>query len=661
MVETGIDLWSFCVDVDKTLVKSHRKMGKLSKNHQNITGICLFIRCLLSAQSTTKKTCIDMILSPQKIGYSRYLWDCFARMYPNDWSRNLPFILLNENIEQMKEQEDLFVALCANAKSLCYLESCAVNLNMRVLTQLILLARLVMELEIWLDVKAIQDLFPMDLKFLNWNNWQRVLMSKVPQVSTIRMLFDQVYNNAQKNVSIFPNFMFALRVSRGKAIPVSVDDTRIISDNSGAVMSQNIIDTTNDDFLIFIMTSVQNVAKLQTDENASLLQFEYGYEFDGFVAWRFNASSRDNCSISDLVSYFTSSDKYSQIPKNTMTAHIVKVSKTDFETFQKTKRQEQEKHQQDQQQQQRERIFKKKLQKSLKRIEWKEMQKIVKNRQMKSSENWVSFITCLGSCWKVIVRRKMRFKEFIAKCRNFIKRAPIIKSSMALQRATIHGCFKVIAFILGELDAIQCFDVPEHSYELQTDYAFNFAMNLEFLVRPNMHDFIYRSDLGKNLIHCDHIALVAEYAEEEKIYSSPRIVSNMIMERCRILLKSKFPASLGKLLKHHTEFKHLSSIVDIFQLLNINIKAFLRLFEEDSLVFIRNLDFIYSDVIELNEKHVEPWQTSCKTKNVWRLLVNPLPQSVLLKWIYTQEPKTTLFKILGFEKDIGFSCKGLFR
>jgi hypothetical protein len=349
MMETGIDLWSFCVDVDKMLVKEHRKMGRLSKNHQNVTGICLFIRCLLSMKQSEKQTCIDMILSPQKMGYSFYLWDCFLRMYPNDWSRNLPFILLNENIEQMKEQEEVFVALSA-CKSLCYLESCAVNLNMRVLTQLILLARLVIELETFLEVKPIQDLFPMDLKLLNWNNWQRIVM-KSPQSNTIRMLFDQVYNNAQRNVSIFPNFMFALRVARGKAISVesdiaadpNVSDNVVPRDvnpveNSLALMnihsdvnshlpmvtnactressrarsSNNAITVTKDESIMFIMTSVQNLAKLQTNDNASLLQFKSGYEFDGFVAWKFNASDND-CEIRDLVSYFTSLDQYSRI------------------------------------------------------------------------------------------------------------------------------------------------------------------------------------------------------------------------------------------------------------------------------------------------------------------------------------------------------------
>jgi hypothetical protein len=674
MVETGIDLWSFCSDVDRIIMKKQRKQGRLDPNHRNITGICLFIRCLLSVPQSDKQSCIDMIICTgtheKTFEYSLYLWNCFLQAYPNDWSRNLPFLVFTQDIETLSEQQQVFVALTScTTEQLSHIKPG----TSRIFAQLILLARIVIELQIWLDLPKIQSLFPMDLKLLRWNHWYSMLGEK-PNIITIRVLFDQVYKNALENVSIFPNFIFALRVARKQTTSAflefspNMDDPKCESYETTLASSQI---TSKQEELVFILTSRKNLERLQTDDNAKWIHFDGNYyHFDDCIAWIVQGDEK----IHDLVDYFKNKTEYLEM-QNGMTAHIVKIPKIEFAKYQeektkaKLKAQQQKLH--DQQEEQRQRSVKKKQQKQQKKYKLRQMQENAKHKQMKSTENWKLFIHCLASYWKMLNQKKLRIKEFVTKCKNFVKNVPIHKTSLCLHRATIHGCFKVITFCLGELDSIHCFDVPEHSYELQTSYAFDFLMNLEFLVRPNIHDFIYRSDLGKNFIHCDHIALVAEYAEEKQIHTSSTLISDMIMERCRILLHSPFPSTLKKVLKKYPEFHHLSSIVDMFQLLNINIKALLRLHDENPWIFIRHLDAIYSDVIELSEKHVLPWQKSCKVKNVWRLLVNPLPQSVLLKWIYGMDAKhslfemtstdnirgTTLFEILGFEKDIGFRLK----
>jgi hypothetical protein len=668
MVETGVDLWSFCSDLDRIVMKKHLKQGRVDSNHRNITGICLFIRCLLAVQQSFKKSCIDMMISPQKFEsqYSLYLWKCFLQAHPNDWSRNLPFLVFTEHIEKLSEQQQVFVALTScTMDQLSHIKPG----TSRIFAQLILLARIVIELQIWLDLQKIQSLFPMDLKLLRWNPWYS-MMGEKPNIITIRVLFDQVYKNARENIAVFPNFIFALRVARKQTTAAFLDCVSNISD------IPSISDETipKQEEFVFIMTSRNNLERLQTDDNAKWIHFDVNYyQFDDFIAWIVEGDVK----IHDLVDYFKTKKEYLEM-QNGMTAHIVKIPKIEFAKYQEEKTKEKVKLQQqkflDQQEEQRQRSLKKKQQKQQKKCKLKQMQENVKHKQMKLSENWKLFIDCLTMYWKMLNRRKSRIKEFVTKCKNFVKNVPIHKTSLCLHRATIHGCFKVITFCLGELDSIHCFDVPEHSYELQTSHAFDFLMNLEFLIRPNIHDFIYRSDLGKNFIHCDHIALVAEYAEEKQIHTSSTMISDMIMERCRILLHSSFPSTLKQVLKKYPEFHHLSSIVDMFQLLNINIKALLRLHDENPWIFIRHLDAIYSDVIELSEKHVLPWQKSCKVKNVWRLLVNPLPQSVLLKWIYGMDAKhslfemtrapstdnirgTTLFEILGFEKDIGFRLK----
>ncbi len=674
MQQTGIDLWSFCVDVDRYQTKRYRKVGVLSQKHRNITGICLFIRCLLSKPDSS---CVDMLTYPQQsgreFGYAFYIWNCYLQKYPNDWSRHLAIRVMTENIHKFKEQQELFVALCNNTNTQKFLyHELQISIlrmhNRDILIQLVVLARLVTELIVYLDLKVIQTLFPMDLKLLKWETFVFALRNK--NIQTIQTLFDQAYANAQQNIAIFPNFIFALRVTFGQAIPIFYQD--IIIDHEQSISPEK-EDSQKEDLVIFV-TNKQNLAKLQDDENSKLIHFDITkmYEFQDFITWKKSGDAK----VQDLIEYFSHTDQYVKMKKNEMVqglSHIVKISPMEFELFCKKKLQDFQKQQQEAQDQQREQLLHKKQTKKHKKWQQEILRKQKKQANEKSIEKWQRFLGCLESYWKWIQRKKVRIQEFIVKCKKFLKHLPTIKTSLCLQRATLHGCFKVITFCLGELDSIHCFDIPDHSYELQSNHAFDYLMNLEFLVRPNIHDFIYRSDVGKYLQHCDHIALVAEYAEEQQLNTlksnndghsdgqvefdkgSRPIISNLLMERCRILLQSKFPLKLAKLLKHHQEFRHLVSIIDIFQLLKINIKAFVRLYDEHRLVFIRNLNATYSDAIEVNEKHVAPWQVSCKVKNVWKLLVNPLPQSILLKWIYGMEQKRTLFQILGFEKDIGFS------
>jgi hypothetical protein len=259
-----------------------------------------------------------------------------------------------------------------------------------------------------------------------------------------------------------------------------------------------------------------------------------------------------------------------------------------------------------------------------------------------------------------IAQTKARIrKDFIGKCRHRMECSRKLRSAMALHRATIFGCFKLFTFCFDKIDDIVRLPTSKHSHKTRATCALEFMFQLEFVCVPTYFGMIYQSDCGKVVETTDVLATICDYCDNsiEELLSTNNNMTDLIAERCLVLLKSTFPQKLLRYLNQN--LKNCVSLLDLVQLLKINLAAYYDLLISNRALFTRSLNFIYSDCAEFPASDISGWVKTCRAANIWELLHKPIKSGTLICWIYGIVT-LPLFEILGLEKDADFHKQVLF-